>query len=114
VINKAVFLAQGINTESQKELLGMWLAENEGAKFWLSVLIGPKNRGLQDIHAVQRFDGIRCVDCLANIGRIAEERIEIFPMRTPAFADLRIFIVPGIRELVQHHLRGFSPFSSRW
>lgn len=38
VINKAVFLALGINTEGQKELLGMWLAENEGAKFWLSVL----------------------------------------------------------------------------
>ncbi|AJJ78397.1 transposase, Mutator family protein [Yersinia pestis Antiqua] len=38
MINKAVFLALGINTEGQKELLGMWLAENEGAKFWLSVL----------------------------------------------------------------------------
>ncbi|RAP72007.1 transposase, Mutator family protein [Candidatus Erwinia dacicola] len=33
VINKAVFLAPGINTEGQKELPGMWLAENEGAKF---------------------------------------------------------------------------------
>lgn len=49
VINKAVFLALGINTEGQKELLGMWLAENEGAKFWLSVLTELKNRGLQDI-----------------------------------------------------------------
>ncbi|HFL4355988.1 TPA: IS256-like element ISEc39 family transposase, partial [Escherichia coli] len=38
VINKAVFLALGINTDGQKELLGMWLAENEGAKFWLGVL----------------------------------------------------------------------------
>lgn len=38
VINKAVSLALGINTEGQKELLSMWLAENEGAKFWLSVL----------------------------------------------------------------------------
>ena len=36
VINKAVFLALGINTEGQKELLGMWLAENQGAKFWRS------------------------------------------------------------------------------
>lgn len=42
VISKAVFLALGINTEGQKELLGMWLAENEGAKFWLSVLTGSK------------------------------------------------------------------------
>ncbi len=57
VINKAVFLALGINTEGQKELLGMWLAENEGAKFWLSVLTELKNRGLQDIL-------IACVDGL--------------------------------------------------
>ncbi|SCC67369.1 Transposase, Mutator family [Kosakonia oryziphila] len=48
-INKAVFLALGINTEGQKELPGMWLAENEGAEFWLSVLMELKNRGLQDI-----------------------------------------------------------------
>ncbi|ELI8702851.1 IS256 family transposase [Salmonella enterica] len=53
VINKAVFLTLGINIEGQKELLGMWLAENEGAKFWLSVL----TRGLQDIL-------IACVDGL--------------------------------------------------
>lgn len=57
VINKAVFLALGVNTEGQKELLGMWLAENEGAKFWLSVLTELKNRGLQDIL-------IACVDGL--------------------------------------------------
>lgn len=59
VINKAVFLALGINTEGQKELLGMWLAENEGAKFWLSVLTELKNRGLQDIL-------IACVDGLKS------------------------------------------------
>ncbi len=39
----------GINIEGQKELLGMWLAENEGAKFWLNVLTELKNRGLNDI-----------------------------------------------------------------
>jgi putative transposase len=49
VINKAVFLAPGINTEGQKELPGMWLGENEGAKFWRNVLTELKNRGLQDI-----------------------------------------------------------------
>ena len=57
VINKAVFLALGVNTEGQKELLGMWMAENEGAKFWLSVLTELKNRGLKDIL-------IACVDGL--------------------------------------------------
>ena len=43
VINKAVYLALGINLEGKKELLGMWLSENEGAKFWLSVLTELQN-----------------------------------------------------------------------
>jgi putative transposase len=57
VMNKAVFLALGVNTEGHKELLGMWIAQNEGAKFWLSVLTELKNRGLNDIL-------IACVDGL--------------------------------------------------
>ena len=57
VINKSMYLALGINMEGQKELLGLWLAETEGAKFWLSVLTELKNRGLQDIL-------IACVDGL--------------------------------------------------
>jgi putative transposase len=57
VINKSIYLALGINMEGQKELLGLWLAETEGAKFWLSVLTELKNRGLQDIL-------IACVDGL--------------------------------------------------
>lgn len=44
-----MFLALGINLDGQKELPGMWLAENEGAKFWLNVLTELKNRGLNDI-----------------------------------------------------------------
>lgn len=58
VINKSVFLALGINIEGQKELLGMWLAENEGAKFWLSVLTELKNRGLNDI-LIACIDGLK-------------------------------------------------------
>lgn len=57
VINKAVYLALGINLEGQKELLGMWFSENEGAKFWLSVLTELQNRGVRDIL-------IACVDGL--------------------------------------------------
>lgn len=45
MINKAVFLALSINTEGQKELLGMWLAEYKGAKFWLSMLTELKKPG---------------------------------------------------------------------
>ena len=57
VINKAIYLVLGINIEGQKELLGMWISENEGAKFWLSVLTDLKNRGVQ--HML-----IACVDGL--------------------------------------------------
>ena len=56
-MNGKIVLALGVNTEGQKELLGMWMAENEGAKFWLSVLTELKNRGLKDIL-------IACVDGL--------------------------------------------------
>jgi putative transposase len=42
-------LALGINTERQKELMGMWIAENEGAKFWLNVLTELQQRGVEDI-----------------------------------------------------------------
>jgi transposase-like protein len=49
VINKAVYLALGVNLEGHKELLGMWISENEGAKFWLNVLTELQNRGLNDV-----------------------------------------------------------------
>lgn len=57
VINKSIYLALGVNMAGGKELLGMWLAENEGAKFWLSVLTELQNRGVKDIL-------IACVDGL--------------------------------------------------
>lgn len=57
VINKSLYLALGINMDGHKELLGLWMAETEGAKFWLSVLTELKNRGLKDIL-------IACVDGL--------------------------------------------------
>lgn len=57
VINKAIYLALGINLEGHKELLGMWLSENEGSKFWLSILTELQNRGVKDIF-------IACVDGL--------------------------------------------------
>ena len=57
VINKAIYLALGINLEGHKELLGLWLAETEGAKFWLSVLTELQNRGLKDIF-IAAVDGL--------------------------------------------------------
>lgn len=58
MINKAIYLALGVNTEGHKELLGMWLSENEGAKFWLGILTEQKNRGLEDI-LIACADGLK-------------------------------------------------------
>jgi len=57
VINKSIYLALGVNIEGHKELLGMWISENEGSKFWLSVLTDLQNRGMK--HML-----IACVDGL--------------------------------------------------
>ena len=57
VINKSVYIALGVNLEGQKECLGLWIADAEGARTWLSILTEIKNRGLNDIL-------IACVDGL--------------------------------------------------
>ncbi|WP_419832802.1 IS256 family transposase [Endozoicomonas atrinae] len=57
VINKAVYLALGVSLEGKKDLLGLWISETEGAKFWLGVLTELQNRGVQDVL-------IACVDGL--------------------------------------------------
>jgi putative transposase len=60
VLNKAVYLALGVTMEGQKELLGMWMSQNEGAKFWLSVFTELHNRGMKDCF-------IACVDGLTGL-----------------------------------------------
>ena len=57
VLNKAFYLALGVNLEGKKELLGIWISENEGAKFWLHVLTELKNRGVEDIF-IASVDGL--------------------------------------------------------
>jgi len=65
VKNKAVYLALGINLEGEKELLGLWIAETEGSKFWLSVFNELKSRGVQDCF-------IACVDGLKGLPEAIE------------------------------------------
>jgi transposase-like protein len=57
VINKSIYLALGVDMQGHKHLLGLWIGQNEGAKFWLSVLTELKSRGVNDIL-------IACVDGL--------------------------------------------------
>lgn len=56
-VNKALYVALAINWEGRKEVLGLWLADTEGAKFWMSVLTDIKNRGTEDI-LIACMDGL--------------------------------------------------------
>ena len=58
VINKAVYVALGVNMEGHKELLGLWISKTEGAKFWLSVLTELRNRGVEDVF-IMCTDGLK-------------------------------------------------------
>jgi putative transposase len=58
VINKSMHVVLGVNLRGEKEVLGLWLAENEGARFWLSVLTELRQRGVQDIY-VACMDGLK-------------------------------------------------------
>jgi putative transposase len=69
VINKAVYLALGVTMEGQKELLGMWMSENEGARFWLTVFTELHHRGMKDCF-------IACVDGLTGLPEAIEA---VFP-----------------------------------
>ena len=59
VAQHTIYVALGVNLQGHKELLGLWLGENEGAKFWLSVMTDMKNRGLRDIF-------VACIDGLSG------------------------------------------------
>ncbi|HKP80579.1 MAG TPA: IS256 family transposase [Pyrinomonadaceae bacterium] len=85
VRNKAIYLAIGITMSGLKEVLGLWIAETEGAKFWLQVVTELKNRGVQDIF-------IACVDGLKGFPEAIET---IFPQ-----TEVQLCIV----HLVRHSL----------
>jgi len=58
VKNKAVYLALGIQRDGTKDVLGLWIQQTEGAKFWLAVMNELKNRGVQDI-LIAIIDGLK-------------------------------------------------------
>ena len=69
VQNRCLYLAIGVNLDGKKETLGLWTAENEGAKFWLAVLTELRNRGVKDVF-------ITCVDGLKGFSEAIES---VFP-----------------------------------
>jgi putative transposase len=87
VCNRSVYLALGVTMEGQKELLGMWIAQSEGAKFWLGVITELKNRGIKDIF-------IACVDGLKGFPEAIEA---VFPN-----TQIQLCIVHLIRNSVKY------------
>jgi putative transposase len=82
VKTKAVYLAIGVNLEGIKDVLGIWIAQTEGAKFWLGILTELKNRGVNDVF-------IACVDGLKGFPEAIET---VFPR-----AQVQLCIVHLVR-----------------
>jgi putative transposase len=87
VQTKAVYLALGVTMEGEKELLGLWLSESEGAKFWLAVFTDRKNRGVQDCF-------IACVDGLKGLPEAIEA---VFPT-----TQVQLCIVHKVRNSLKY------------
>ncbi len=120
VSNKAIYLASGVNMAGIKEVLGMWASENEGAKFWLSIVTELKNRGVKDIF-------IACVDgrkgfpealetiypkpqvqlCLVHLMRFSLCYVS-FKERKSVAADLKLIYRAATAEEAEQHLTAFA------
>ena len=87
IINKSVYLAVAVNMEGKKELLGVWIGKNEGAKFWMQVINELKNRGVQQIY-------VACVDGLKGF---AEAINAVFPNTT-----VQLCIVHMVRNSIKY------------
>lgn len=123
VIKKAVYIALGVNLDGNKELLGMWIGENEGAKFWLGVLTELRNRGLQDVF-------IACVDgltgfpdaieavypqtkiqlCIVHMVRNSLKLVN-YKQRAEVAADLKAIYQSPTEEL---GLQALEDFTAKW
>jgi len=87
VLNKAVYTILGVNLEGRKEVLGLYISENEGANFWLQVLTDLSNRGVKDIL-------IACVDGLKGFPEAIES---IFPA-----TEVQLCVVHQIRNSLKY------------
>ena len=87
VISKAFYSVLGINCEGKKDILGLYISENEGANFWLSVLTDLHNRGVQDIL-------ICCVDGLKGL---PEAIAAIFPK-----TEIQLCVIHQIRNSLKY------------
>jgi len=120
---KAVYLAIGINLSGEKEVLGLWIAQTEGAKFWLQVVTELKNRGVQDIF-IACVDGLKGFPeaieavypkaavqlCIVHLVRHSLNYVS-WKLRAQVAADLRkIYSCATIDEAEQH----LAAFEAQW
>jgi transposase-like protein len=123
VSQHTIYVALGVNLEGRKELLGLWLSQNEGAKFWLACLTDLKSRGLQDIF-VACIDGLSGFPeairaaypqtsvqlCVVHLVRAALRYVSTDDSK-PVIADLKkIYQAPTILEAEQ----ALNEFAQAW
>lgn len=120
VIKKAVYIALGIDMDGKRDVLGMYVGENESAKFWLNIINGFKNRGVQDIL-------ITCVDGLSGFPQAIEavfpqteiQHCIIHQIRNSTkyvsykdlkalMADLKLVYMAPTEEAAREHLEEFG------
>ena len=87
VKNKAVYIAIGVNREGKKDVLGLWIEQTEGAKFWLGVMTEMKNRGVSSFY-------IACVDGLKGFPEAIEA---VFPT-----TEIQLCMVHMVRNSLQY------------
>lgn len=87
IINKSVYVALGVDCDGRKDVLGLWISENEGAKFWLSNLTEMKNRGMQDM----------LIACSDNLSGMTEAISAVYPS-----TDHQLCIVHQIRNSLKY------------
>ena len=123
VSNKAVYLALGVTMEGHKEVLGMWVAENEGAKFWLQIVTELQNRGVEDIF-IACVDGLKGFPeaietvfprtqvqlCLVHMVRHSLKYVS-WKQRKEVAADLKTIYQAPTAEQAEMNL---SAFEARW
>jgi putative transposase len=120
---KAVYLALGINLSGEKELLGIWIAQTEGAKFWLQVVTELKNRGVQDIF-IACVDGLKGFPeaieavypktivqlCIVHLVRYSLNYVS-WKLRKAVAADLRLIYAAATVEEGETRL---AEFEAKW
>jgi len=123
VQNKHVYLAMGISLEGKKEVLGLWMEPNEGAKFWLKVITELKNRGVEDVFLIC-CDGLKgfpqaieavfpktiIQTCIVHLIR-SSTRFVAWVNRKALIADLRRVYAADTEEAA---LAALAEFEKRW